>query len=491
MKDGLIDMSDNKIRRVTGGLVWTYAERLLAQIISIVVTIVLARVIAPNEYGIISIVNIFINIANAFVINGFGNSLIQKKEADSLDFSTVFFFSLAFSSVIYLIIFLCSGIIADFYQMSELQLIIRIMAIRLPIAAINSVQQAYISKKMEFRKFFFSTLGGTLTSAVIGIVMAYSGFGIWALVAQDLSNVCIDTAVLCFTSGWTLQIKYSRTRMKSLFSYGWKIMLVGVMTTLYSNLRNLIIGKKYTSSDLAFSEKGEQFPSAIAGNINTSITKVLFPVLSDAQNDSEQLKRMVRRSIKIGSYILFPILFGFAMIAQSFVSVLLTEKWIGCVPFLQIMCIVYALQPLQTSSLQCIKALGRSGLYLLIDIAKKIVGIIILLGTVMLFNNVIIIVFGALITEIISIIILFPVNKKLIGYSYLEQLKDIAPTMALTIIMCTLVKMVSIFVPVNGIIQLVLEIIVGIISYIILSVMMKNENFAYILKIGKDILCRR
>lgn len=484
-------MNENKIRQVTGGLIWTYAERLLAQIISIIVTIVLARVIAPSEYGIISIVNIFINIANAFVINGFGNSLIQKKNADSLDFSTVFFFGIAFSSVIYLIIFLCSGTIANFYKMPELQLVIRIMAIRLPIAAINSVQQAYISKKMEFKKFFFSTLGGTLTSAVIGIIMAYSGFGIWALVAQDLSNVCIGTTVLCFTSRWKPQMEYSGKRMKSLFSYGWKIMLVGVMTTLYSNLRNLIIGKKYTSSDLAFSEKGEQFPSAIAGNINTSITKVLFPVLSDSQNDIEQLKRMVRRSIKIGSYVLFPILFGFAMSAPSFVSVLLTEKWIGCVPFLQIMCIVYALQPLQTSSLQCIKALGKSGLYLMIDIVKKIIGIIILVCTVILFNDVIIIVFGALVIEIISIIILLPVNKKLIGYNYKEQLFDIAPTILLTVIMCIFVKMVDVFIPVTGMIQLLLEIIIGMVSYIIISLIIKNENFVYILKISKEILLRR
>ncbi len=484
-------MSSNKIRQVTGGLIWTYAERLLAQVIAIIVTIVLARVIAPSEYGIVSIVNVFINIANAFVINGFGNSLIQKKNADSLDFSTVFFFSIFFSSIIYLIIFGGAGIVAGFYQMPELKLVIRVMAVRLPIAAINSVQQAYVSKKMEFRKFFFSTLGGTLTSAVIGISMAYSGFGIWALVAQDISNVCIDTLVLCFTSGWKPKLEYSVERMKTLFSYGWKIMTVGVMTTLYSNLRNLIIGKKYTSSDLAFSEKGEQFPSAIAGNINASITKVLFPVLSEAQNDMEQLKRMVRRSVKIGTFILFPILFGFAMIARPFVSTLLTEKWLGCVPFLQIMCIVYALQPLQTSSLQCIKALGKSSLYLWIDIIKKIIGIAVLISTVIMFNNVLIIVLGALVIEIISCLILLPVNKKLIWYSYKEQFLDIIPTMVLTVLMCIAIKIFDVIVPISGIFQLVMEIAVGMIIYVGISIVSKNENYKYILNIVKDILARR
>lgn len=321
--------------------------------------------------------------------------------------------------------------------------------------------------------------------------MAYSGFGIWALVAQDISNVCIDTLVLCFTSGWKPKLEYSVDRMKTLFSYGWKIMMVGVMTTLYSNLRNLIIGKKYTSSDLAFSEKGEQFPSAIAGNINSSITKVLFPVLSEAQNDIEQLKRMVRRSVKIGTFILFPILFGFAMIARPFVSTLLTEKWLGCVPFLQIMCIVYALQPLQTSSLQCIKALGKSSLYLWIDIIKKIIGIAILISTVIMFNNVLVIVLGALVIEIISCLILLPVNKKLIWYSYKEQFLDIVPTMVLTVLMCIAIKIFEMIVPISGMCQLVMEIIVGMIIYISISIVTKNENYKYILNIVKDIIARR
>lgn len=249
-------MNGSKVKQVTGGLVWTYAERITAQLITIIVTIVLARIIAPDEYGIISIVNIFINIANAFVISGFGNSLIQKKDSDELDFSTVLYFSMAFSTIIYLLLFIFAPFIANFYEMDSLVLILRIMGVRLPIAAINSVQQAYISKQMAFKKFFFATLWGTLASAVVGITMAYIGFGIWALVAQYLTNVCIDTIVLSFTSGWRPKMIFSGTRMKGLFSYGWKIMLVGVMTAVYANIRNLVIGKKYNSADLAYSEKG-------------------------------------------------------------------------------------------------------------------------------------------------------------------------------------------------------------------------------------------
>lgn len=480
----------NKVKQVTSGLMWTYAERLTAQLITILVTVVLAREIAPAEYGTISIVTVFINIANAFVINGFGNSLIQKNNSDDIDFSTVFYFSIGFSLIIYIVLFLSAPFIADFYKMPQLLCVIRVMAIRLPIAAVNSVQQAYISKRMEFKKFFYATLGGTLFSAVVGIAMVYNGFGIWSVVAQYLTNVCVDTIVLSFVSGWKPKLLYSAKRMRSLFSYGWKIMAVGVATTLYSNLRNLIIGKKFTSADLAFSEKGEQFPSAIAGNINSSISKVLFPVLSDVQNDTVQLKRIVRRSIKIGAYILFPLMFGFTAIADTFVITFLTEKWVGCIPFLKIMCMVYALQPLQTSALQNIKAIGKSGLYLQIDILKKIVGLLILFASLVFFKDVYYVVLGALIVEIISVLILLPFNKKLLSYNYREQVSDLLPIVALTGAMYLCLYLADYLLPLSGIASLLVNIIIGAVVYIALSIVSKNENFFYIINLVKGRLAK-
>ena len=484
-------MGNSKVVQVTGGLVWTYAERLTAQLITIVVTIILARIIAPKEYGIISIVSVFITIANAFVVSGFGNSLIQKKDADELDFSTIFYFSLIISFGLYFLLFISAPYIAAWYDMPLLKIVIRVMGIRLPLAAVNSVQQAYISKKMQFKKFFFATLGGTLVSAVVGISMAYMGFGIWALVAQYLSNVCIDTTVLWFTSGWHPKLLYSHERMKGLFSYGWKIMIVGVMTTLYSNLRNLIIGKKYTSADLAYSEKGEQFPSAIAGNINSSITKVLFPVLSEMQNDMDQMKKAVRRSIKVGSYILFPIMVGFAMVSERFVITFMTEKWIGCVPYLQIMCLTYALQPLQTSALQSIKAVGKSTLYLIIDIVKKIVGIGVLVITVFVFDSVYIIVLGALILEIFGVLVLFPINRKILSYRYSEQIMDIVPNIVVSFIMCISLYLFDSILPSYGFMFLLIEVIFGGIIYMVCSMFLHNESFEYVIKQVKLIIRER
>lgn len=477
----------SNVKSVTSGLLWTYAERITAQFITIVVTIILARIIAPAEYGLISIVSIFISIANSFVISGFGNSLIQKKNADELDFSTVFYFSVVLATITYFIIFIAAASIASFYDMPQLVIVFRVMGIRIPVAAINSVQHAYISKKMEFKKFFFSTLGGTVVSGIVGIILAYNGFGIWALVAQYLTNTIINTFVLWFTAGWRPKYIFSFQRMKSLFSYGWKIMCVGVMTTLYSNLRNLVIGKRYSSADLAYSEKGEQFASTIAGNINSSITKVLFPVLSNYQDDRAQLKRMVGRSINVGTYVLFPVLFGFAVVADSFVSVFMTDEWLGCVPYIRIMCAVYALQPLQTASLQCIKALGKSSLYLSLDIIKKVVGLVVLIVSILFFDDVFYIVLGAIVIELFSVFILVPVNTKIIDYSVLEQVKDILPTVFLTAMMVIGVIIFNNLFIVEGLLKLVLDIFVGIILYLFASMMTNNKSLYYILHILKSL----
>ncbi len=476
-------------KKVSSGLIWTYAERISAQVVTLLVTIILARLIAPAEYGVIAIVTVFITIADSFVVSGFGNALIQKKDADELDFSTVFYFSIAFSTGIYLLLFAAAPFISSYYDMPSLTLVIRVMGLRLPIAAINSVQQAFVSRSMRFRKFFISTIGGTIFSAVLGIGLACLGYGVWALVAQYLSGVTVSTIVLAFTCGWHPRLMYSQKRMNGMFSFGWKIMAVGVMTSLYSNLRNLVIGKKYSSDDLAYSTKAEQFPSTIAGNINSSISKVLFPVLSDKQNDLDSVKRIMRRSINVGNYVLMPILCGFAMVAEPFVRILLTDKWAECIPYLQIMCIVYALQPLQTSSLQVVKALGKGNLYLVIDLIKKAFGLIVLFVSVFCFESVFAIIMGALITEIFATVLNIPINKILVKYTFREQFADLLRPVLLTGIMCVAVWLVSLL-NISLLLQMILQILVGALVYVLLSVITKDQTFKYILALIKSFLVK-
>ncbi len=466
--------------QVFSGLIWTYAERFLAQIVSLVVTIILARLVAPEDYGVISIASVFIVIADTFAINGLGNSLIYKKDADEIDFSSVFFFNIVFSTVLYAIFFIIAQPLAVFYEMELLTPVLRVMAIRIPIAAINSVQQAYISKKMEFKKFFYATLGGTIASAVLGVILAILGMGVWALVAQYLSNVIVDTIILWFTVKWRPCLVYSHKRMKELYSYGWKILVTSLMITLYSNVQDLVIGKKFSSEDLAYSNKGKQFPSLVATNINTSITKVLFPAISNCQGNIYQMKNMTRRAVGVGTYVLTPVLIGLAAIADTFVRIILTERWLPCVPYLRVMCIVYALQPIQTSSIQALKGLGKSDVYLKLEIVKKIFGIIVLFITVFCFDNVFAIIVGSLIAEIFSTILNLPYNKKFLNYSYSEQAKDILPTVAMSFCMFTIVGLME-TIKIDSFLLFVLQIGVGASIYILLSLIFHNQNFKYIL----------
>ncbi len=472
--------------KVLSGLVWTYSERIFAQLVSLFVSIILARLISPEEYGIISLVLIFITIADVIVSDGFGNALVQKKDSDDIDFSSMLYFSLACSIVLYLLIFLGAPFIAQYYEAQVLTKVTRVLALRIPVAAINSIQQAYISKKMEFKKFFYATLVGTVTSGIVGIIMALKGYGVWALVAQYLINSCMGTILLAIIINWRPKLIFSWKRVKSLLNYGFQVLSVSLLITIYSNLRSLIIGKKYSVEDLSYTNKGQQFPSLISVNINTSISKVIFPAIVEVQDDKKRVKAMTRRAIKVGTFLLAPALVGLSAVAPTFVSVILTDRWLPCVPYLRIMCLVYLLQPIQTASLQAMKALGEGALYLKLEIVKWCMGLGILGIFLLMFDDVYSVVFSALIVEIIATFINCRPNKKLLDYKYFEQIQDVIKPSISCIIMYFTVVFFNYF-EINKILLLVIEIIVGMGSYILSSYILRTDSLFYILDILKTL----
>ena len=324
------------------------------------VSIILARMLDPSHYGAIALVTVFITFANMFVTSSFGNSLIQKKDADNVDFSSVFYFNIILGILVYAVVFIMAPYIAGYFNMEILCPVLRVLGLRLIVAGANSVQHAYVSKQMLFKRFFWSTLGGTIGSAILGITMAYMGFGIWALVVQYMFNSIIDTLVLWFTVKWRPKLAFSLKRLKNLFSYGWKFLVSSLLDTGYNELRSLVIGKMYTPADLAYYNKGKNFPNLIVTNVNSSIQSVLFPAMANCQDKKEQVKSMCRRSIRTSSYIMLPLMTGLALVAEPFVKLLLTEKWLQCVPYLQIACFTFAFMPIHTANLQAIKAMGRS-----------------------------------------------------------------------------------------------------------------------------------
>ena len=471
------------MKEIISALLWKFAERIGAQTITFILSIILARLLSPSDYGAIAILLVFITIADVFVNAGFGSALIQKKDADDLDFSSVFYFSFIFSVFVYLVIFLAAPFITNFYNMPILQPTLQVLALRIPVAAINSVQQAYVSRNMQFKKFFCSTLSGTAASAVVGIFMAYNGYGIWSLVGQYLSNAVINTIVLFSVISWRPQLIFSLQRLKSLFSYGWKLLLSGLLETGYQSLNSLLIGKFYTPTDLAFFDTGKKFPMVIVTNINSSISSVMFPTLAFEQDEPEKVKAHTRKAIQISSYIMWPMMLGMVACADSIVSLVLKDKWLQVVPYLQIACITYGLLPIHTANLQAINAMGRSDIFLKLEIVKKVIGITALLISIQ--YGVLVVAITYLITGIMATFINSYPNKFLLKYSYYEQIKDMLPSFLLSLIMCILIKILP-FDGLSTFFRLVLQIIIGVTMYILLSIIFKNEAFEYLVKVIKE-----
>lgn len=481
-------MGKDLTQQTVSGLIWKFAERIGAQLVTAIISIVLARILLPEDYGVVSIVTILITICNVFVSNGFGNSLIQKKDVDEVDFSSVFYASLVLALGIYAILFFSAPYIARFYENDLLSPVLRVMGLRLPIAAINSVQQAYVSREMSFRKFFFATLVGSVISGAVGLWMAYSGYGVWALVGQYLTNVLLSTVMLWITVKWRPKLVFSFKKLKTLLAYGWKLLVSGLLDTVYNELRSLVIGKKYSSADLAYYDKGKQFPSLIAVNVNASFNSVLFSAMSKVQDDRAKVKQVTRKSIRLSSYILMPCMVGLACVAEPFVRVILTDKWLAAVPYLQIMCFVYAFYPIHTANLTAISAIGRSDLFLILEIIKKVVGIVSLLIS-MWFGVIWIVVTMMLTTIISSFVNAFP-NKKLLGYGYLEQIKDLLPAIGLSVLMGVPVYLMN-FIPMNVYALLCLQVLVGVVIYLVVSIVFKSESFGFILGYVKKVLKKK
>ena len=470
-------------KKILTNFIWRFAERCGSQIVTFVVSVVLARILAPSDYGTITLVTVFTTILQVFVDSGLGTALVQKKDADDLDFSSVFYFNCALCLVLYLGMFAAAPLIAKFYENTELVPIIRVISLTVVVSGLKNVQQAYVSRNMLFKRFFYSSIGGVVFSAVLGIALAKAGCGVWALVAQQLSNVAINTAILWITVKWRPKKMFSLERLKGLLSFGWKLLVSALLDTGYSNLRNLIIGKVYSTSDLAYYDQGDKFPKVIVTNINTSIDSVLLPSMSSEQDDRERVKNMTRRAIKTSTYIMAPLMMGLAFCAKPVVTLVLTEKWLPCVPFLRIFCITYMFWPVHTANLNAIKAMGHSDWFLKLEIIKAVFCLAALLATVNF--GVTAIAYSALFTSAASQIINAWPNKKLLGYGYLEQVRDFAPGILLAVAMGVCVYFIG-CIPLPTAVTLVIQVVSGAVIYFGASYVLKLEEFKYLLGIVKS-----
>ena len=472
---------------VISNFLWRFAERCAAQLVTLIVSIILARILTPSDFGTVSLVMVFTTIMQVFVDSGLGTALIQKKNADDLDFSSVFYFNFAVCLILYAGMFKAAPYIAGFYNDVSLTPIIRVISLTIVISGVKGIQQSYVSRNMLFKRFFFATLGGTIFSAFLGIGMAYAGCGVWSIVAQQLSNTAIDTLILWITVKWRPKKMFSWSRLKSLLSYGWKLLASSLLDTVYNNLRNLVIGKIYTSADLAYYNQGDKFPKVVITNINASIDSVLLPSMSGEQENCERVKSMTRRAIKTSTYIMAPLMMGLLFCAEPIVKLLLTEKWLPCVPYLRIFCFTYMFWPIHTANLNAIKAMGRSDFFLKLEIIKKVMGLALLLFTMRI--SVMAMAYSLIVSGILSQIINSWPNWKLLNYNYFEQLRDILPSIIIAVGMGICVYFIS-FIPMPTIVTLLIQIVIGAVIYIGVSAALKLEEFEYLFGMIKSFLKR-
>lgn len=463
--------------KVFSGIAWKFAERFLAQGVSFVISVILARILAPELYGTVAIIMVFIGIANVFTTGGFSMALIRKKDADEEDFSTIFYCTLAMSILLYGLLWVFSPILAKFYNIPELKWLMRVFSVSILINSYNSIQHAYVSRNMIFKKFFFSTMFGTVLSGIVGIIMATLGAGVWALVAQYLTNTVVDTLVLSFTVHWRPRLVFSKKSYQELMAFGWKCLAANLIGTIYNNLRALLIGKFYTSADLAYYNKGKSFPDMISGNMSATVFAVLFPAISNASDSLPKVKEMTGKVMRLSSYVIFPMMVGLAAVADTMVPLLLTDKWNACIPFLRFACIYSMFHLLTDINIQSINAIGRSDVVLRLEFIKKPVTLIMILCALQI--NVMAIGISLPLSSLFTMLVNMYFSGKLIGYRFWEQVKDILAPVIYSAVMAASVWAVGML-KLPGMLLLIVQVAVGCVVYIGLSALKKDESFIYL-----------
>ncbi len=477
-----IGMKENLRGKTILGVAWQFSERMLSQVITFVLQIILARILFPEDYGIIALIGIFTQVLLKIITAGFATGLIQKKDADNLDFSTVFYFSIFISVLFYSLLFILAPIIALFFKQFPQQIlidVIRVLGVGIIISAINSVQRAYVSRQMDFKHFFKATLGAKILSASVGIAMAYNGYGVWALVTQILLESFVSTLTLWCSVKWRPLFAFSFERLKGLFSYGWKIFTASIIKVIYNDIRGLVIAKVYTANDLAFYNRGQTFPQLVDTNISGTIESVLFPAISKIQDEPDEMLRVLRRAIKTSCFIVMPLLAILAGIGDNLIEVLLTSKWLPSVVYLQILSFSFILAPVEVESLQAIKAIGRSDLVLKLEVIKRTIGILTLVLAVPF--GVKAIALSTLISSVLSAMVNIYPTKKVLGYTFKQQIVDVAPTLLLAILVFVIAWSLN-NLDFNIYITLFIQIVVSGIIYILSSILLKIESFYYLKK---------
>lgn len=461
--------------KVTNGIKWQLMDRVLTAVVQFIISVVLARLVLPDEYGIISLVTVFVTLADLLVTSGFGTALIQKKNIDDIDVNAVFTFSTIVSLVIWVLLFLSAPLVAAFYEIPVITNVLRVYALVIWPSAIAGLLRSLYMRKLEFKVLFFVSAIPMIVSGIVGVVVALYGGGVYALVMQSLVNAYGALLLIWCVSKRKLRLQYSQGRIAELWKYSWKLLVANLADVAYKNLYTLSIPKFYGDRLLGVYSYGRQIPNVIFSTLNGAMVASMFPVFARKQEDIEDLKICLRKTIRSCNFFYFPMMIGIMALAEPVIIILLGEKWIESAWYLQFFCIVYGLHHIQNLNFQAISACGKSGVFLKYEMAKKIVGIVILVVTLPL--GIEWVMWGQIVNMAIAILMNIYPNKKWLQYKLGEQLRDIIPYVIIVMIMFLAVKGCGILLKdMNFYLCTVLQVLTGVASYILAAWLFRIEE---------------
>ena len=455
-------MSDSLKSKTVKGVVWSSIERFSTQGVQFLIMIIMARLLTPKDYGLIGMLAIFLAVAQSLIDSGFSQALIRKQDRTDVDNSTVFYFNIVVSSALYLILFIAAPFVADFYNQPELTSVMRVVCLGVILNSLAVVQRALLTVRIDFKTQAKASLSAAVISGCIGIVLAYCGFGVWSLVVQQLLNLSVNTLLLWIFSKWRPIAVFSWKSFHELFAFGSKILASGLLDTLYRNIYPIVIGKLFSASSLGHYTRAQHFSEFPSSNVTGIIQRVTYPILCGIQDETERLEAVYRKFLKLSAFIIFPLMIGMSAVARPFIDIVLGTQWGFCGQLLQIICFAMMWYPIHAINLNLLQVKGRSDLFLRLEIIKKILGITVLCITAPF--GLVVMCYGQIFNSIVALVINTYYTGKLINVGFIRQMKDLLPTLLLSLTMFGAILLVNGFIEVN-MHRLVIGVLVGIIVY--------------------------
>lgn len=476
-------MAESLQKKTLSGVIWSFTENFMLQIIQFVIGVLMARILTPGDYGLVGMLSIFMAVSQALVNSGFSNALTRKVDRTELDCSTVFYFNIVVGFVLYLAIFFAAPLIAQFYKAPLLEDLTKVIALPLIFNSLCIVQQARLTIKMDFKTQAKISVTSSIVTGLSGLAMAYSGFGVWTLAYSSVIGAVVRCILMWWLAHWKPLWAYSWQSFRELFSYGSKLLASGLIDTIYGNIYLLIIGRLFSAKELGYYSRGYGYAALPSTIVYSMLSRVTFPLLCEIQNDDERLERVYRQLLRLFAFLIFPLMMGFAAVAHPVIVAMITEKWEPCVPYLQIMCFSFMFYPIHAMNLSLLQVKGRSDLFLKLEIIKKIVGVSVILITFPF--GVLYMCVGSVCSSILCLVINTYYTGKLIHVGFLMQMRDLLPTILYSLSMGVLVYGVTLFFDSN-LLKIAVGMLVGLLYYPSVAYLTKSSELSYLISMIKN-----